>query len=1538
MRVQYFSFLMLVGSFFVKTGVPSVAAQVEIHINAVDSMHVRVSLQFSEIEDESPVLLRHYVLFRSHARHPEVSVLDQDQRSLSKAGGEILRDIPVGAESAPADRLPASALPERFWRLDAVGEEAGWFFHRLTVFSVVGGETPMRLRTARLQLRGENLQPIKRIEAPEKRSHSSLAMGKQALPQTVPPGSNPAWPPLKLHVDSTRVVWIPRSLLKDAGWDVAGIDPRHLRVSTQGREIPVTVLGEADGKLERGDGISFSADVRWRIDAGGMKQAPAYGQEGVYWIDVASGPALRLAQRAAFGPTRPAWNTRYPRSAPETRHFEANTVFHRLPYAIDVTMDDHWLWGGSVLGGEKRAHSFTLDATDAFALSTVALRVRLRGQTQMAGDHGVMLYLNNTFVGSGSWQGQEVIEIAADAIPPSALNEKGAQTLTIVNQSTQGALAQLYLDGFEITYPRLLEASHDAIHFHAPVQTAGQWVRFEIDGFTSPHIHVERPGQASFFGGTVTSQRDSTGLVSYTLTFEDEVVDPLREYLVYAEKHRWTPDTLAVYTPSDPVSAAASADYIVIVPHDSLGAAPLQPLIDLRVAQGRTPFIVSYPELVNACNHGIPHPVAIRHFLSALYLRNPALQRYVLLVGDGHLDYRQTPEQSNHLPVPVYQTEKYGGAAADHWYVCLSGDDALPEMAIGRLPVRDAAQLGLVVDKLVDYGKNAKGGWRNRYLLIGSGGHNDIFRKQSEALIRTVFSPALAPRRLYLSGPLTDPNVGGTEDLLRCMRDGVAMINFRGHGGGAIWADAGLLDLDDIALLENRHKLPFITSMTCFTADFSSSRQCLGEALLTETEAGASAFWGASGVGWVYNDYYLLTELQTLVAADPGRPVGALIQSAKTQYLNRFFGRLAVGEAYQFNLLGDPAMLLTVPSDRIDLSLASRALLPGETLACQGSTEAVLRLDATLNEAHGRPYVSSTFNPGTPSWQFEMRVPEGQTATEHGLRVYGWDETSAAQAHAYLPFRVQRAWFDSLCVVPEFPKDHEPVAVVADIEAKDGVRRVWCELFVPLRETRDMQATEKPGRFLTTEPLGPFPAGATLQFAIGVEDGTGRISRSDTVSRQIPMPLDLLARSLDFDRTGGLRLQAAIENRGAVGSGPVEVLFETPATGWSARDTVALSAGETAEARVNYQPWMGTAAVTVTVDPMGKLAESQRANNTLTRQMENGRFPVSPEYGSEIAGVHGWVGLPGRLLARVTADAAPDSLVLALSEDAETANTWTLTLQHHQAPAVLSQSGELMFYRPLSDTAAGSRVYLHESALDRWVAVQAVCTDSAWVIPFSRSGRYRLSSTADQSPPRIEVQAGGKPLSRAGYVASRALISVLLEDDSGVDARRDKIELYLDEQRVAGGSILLADTLSDPTQVALTFRPTLLSGMHSLRIHAADVHGNVAQSGVLEFKVGNGLDIEYLGNHPNPFRRETVFAYVLTDAAERAVLKIYTVDGRLIRTFSSPDMGSADYHEIPWDGLDSWGEAVANGVYFFRIKVSATGRSRAYTGKIAKVR
>jgi hypothetical protein len=82
------------------------------------------------------------------------------------------------------------------------------------------------------------------------------------------------------------------------------------------------------------------------------------------------------------------------------------------------------------------------------------------------------------------------------------------------------------------------------------------------------------------------------------------------------------------------------------------------------------------------------------------------------------------------------------------------------------------------------------------------------------------------------------------------------------------------------------------------------------------------------------------------------------------------------------------------------------------------------------------------------------------------------------------------------------------------------------------------------------------------------------------------------------------------------------------------------------------------------------------------------------------------------------------------------------------------------------------------------------------------------------------------------------------------------------------------------------------------------------------FVMGNGIQL--IQNMPNPFATVTTIKYQLTTVG-RICLKIYNINGQLINTLVDDYKQPGMYSET-WNGKDSSGRTVANGLYFYRLE------------------
>lgn len=1391
----------------------------------------------------------------------------------------------------------------------------------------VKGENLIRLDRDRLDSVSDAIQtPMQSLKEPEtdKRSFDQPPRG------------------LKMWIGSEGMVEITRSEIEAAGWkNIRNIDPRYLQIIGTGGEVPLQFTGENNQRFDASDRIRFRADYAWENASSGHKRKDVFALRNIYWLKVGDRQGMRLAREDGGLPSASIENAAHSRSFPYTEHIEENRYFQRLADAATQSMGDHWFGSSWIVGGQQFDFPFHLKDPDIYSQDWAGIEVFCYGDSKILQIHEVDVYLNNRYVGGAEWQFVEPVLITGSRFPSSYLLD-GRNVLTLVNRSPSGELSKLYFDWCKVTYPRLYSANSGRLSFAPPAGSSGRICRFTLEGFLTPDIHVFKNNISRLWNLEIRAVVDTLGQTTYQVQFHDEIpVEKIRYEAV--ERGRFLkPDSMVFVRDEDPFSGPG-ADYLIILPADSMRTDALENYMVFRRSQGLEVRAVTLETIYNHFSLGMPTPDAIRKLLdSARKNWNPA-PRFILLAGNGDLQGQITRRSSSGalLPVPVVQTVQYGATPSDHWYVARP-DDPVSDMAIGRWPVQSRSELDAVINKTLLYENSPAELWKNRILFIGARGASDVFRHQSEELIQKTIPPSLSPGRLYLTQ--TGENEASTDSLVQLWNRGLSLINFRGHGGGAIWADDGLFDLSDISRLENNGRLPVITSMTCFTADFAVRSASLGQSLLLAPETGAAAFWGSTGLGWVWNDFYLLRELLEIMTTEPGLTLGEAIMKAKRVYYLTYQGGLALSEIYQYTLLGDPALGFAFPEIVMNLDGKPRSLNTGGNITLTGQDGEggrELSLEWTLPDRS--PFSAEHRSVENNPWEQVFSIPRDFPSSRGGIRVYARDPLSDFQSRGYIDFTVNSAFFSDIGPYPVIPTHRDSLRFRVRAEEAGSIQSVRCVIQVPVKDTLEAEPFGPDGWYQTRRALAPVNPGTDIQYFFIAQNREGRYWESDEQTLRIPSLPNVLARQPDLSGTERVELETGIRNLGESAVHDLVVQFQVPSIGFTGSDTLIVAGGSTERARVPFPAPNGSFQVEIILDPDSNLTDVNFLGRHSGYTLKSDRFNVTHEKGSLNGTESGaWVGLDGVVLCRLAPGSVDDSSVLTTrvlnaQEAASVPQTGYPVMLVHLDDGFTkpNQPADLKWWHPEEDTKTGTGLYYWDRFLDRWTRVEGESGDSTFTARSNRLGLFSWLAANDDRAPLIEYYIGDQPLGAMSYVSDSPRFEIILQDESGVDIHSPQTKVMLNDQPQ---EFTAPDSTDDPSHMVITFQPKLSPGLHRMWISAADIHGNVTRTEDIVFQVSDRFALQYLGNYPNPFKIQTVFVYVLTDAADRVTLKIYTVAGKLIRVFDDPDMGGADYHEVVWDGTDSWGNPVANGVYFFSLKARGPRGQKEVTGKIAILR
>lgn len=485
-----------------------------------------------------------------------------------------------------------------------------------------------------------------------------------------------------------------------------------------------------------------------------------------------------------------------------------------------------------------------------------------------------------------------------------------------------------HVDWVEIHYPRRFVAINDAIDFFTEPDWEGV-VEISITGFSGGEI----------WGFEVTDQRRPQLLPNLAISAGTFV---LRAQLRRGEPRRFF-ISARLLTPTLERAVVAGlrerrtgAELLVLTPRDLLSSA--EEYRRYREQTGISVLVVPTDAVFTEFAAGMPDPTALRNFLAfALATWTPA-PRFVLLWGDGHNDYKGI---STKVPnyVPTYQSElpRSGSSplyynaidsyTTDDFYTWLQGEDALPDIALGRIPIGSDEEGRWMVEKLRHYETaSAAGSWRTTVTLVAddgptsSGTDYTLHTDQSEGLSAQL--PAfLIQRKIYLAEYPAENVPGGrrkpevTQDLVAAVNAGTLVLNWVGHGNPRLWAHEQILERETtIPLFQNLDRLFFLTAATCDFARFDNPQVPSGaEAMLLSRIGGAIGVFAATRLVYATPNAAIMRAFFRLLfqrQADSSWPrIGEVFWATKLQQFSPINDR-------KYALLGDPALRLLLPEGK----------------------------------------------------------------------------------------------------------------------------------------------------------------------------------------------------------------------------------------------------------------------------------------------------------------------------------------------------------------------------------------------------------------------------------------------------------------------------------------------------------------------------------------------------------------------------------------------------------------------------------------------
>lgn len=282
-------------------------------------------------------------------------------------------------------------------------------------------------------------------------------------------------------------------------------------------------------------------------------------------------------------------------------------------------------------------------------------------------------------------------------------------------------------------------------------------------------------------------------------------------------------------------------------------------------------------------------------------------------------------------------TSSLGPCYTDNRYGDLDGD-AIPDVAIGRVPARTDEQALAYLDKVRDFEEQYRVGLHNRRLFVyaGASGFGELYDGLAESLAFESLAHAGHsfdllgawdnPASVYYYEPFDDK-------VLDLFEQGALAGMYIGHGSAA-YTDG--LSYDQLAAMSCEARSPFVFFFACSNGEYARPYDSISEAVLWAPEGPIAAF-GAVGITHPYANAVLPYEAWRAIAEARPATFGEVTLRAKRELIANDDEVREMARSYavllgvteqelpqielehldQFNLFGDPGLSTSFPAAEV---------------------------------------------------------------------------------------------------------------------------------------------------------------------------------------------------------------------------------------------------------------------------------------------------------------------------------------------------------------------------------------------------------------------------------------------------------------------------------------------------------------------------------------------------------------------------------------------------------------------------------------------
>lgn len=419
-------------------------------------------------------------------------------------------------------------------------------------------------------------------------------------------------------------------------------------------------------------------------------------------------------------------------------------------------------------------------------------------------------------------------------------------------------------------------------------------------------------------------------------------------------------------------------DYIIITPNFLKSQAEALANFHRTDSQLNTK-VVTLESIYQEFASGKQDLAAIRNFIRYVYFNASADDKrvkYVNLFGDASYDFKNRISISANI-VPIYHalnsfTVEPSSFACDDFFGLMDDNEGnldtsypvkvgLIDIAVGRMIANNATQAAELVNKVIEYRDiKSYGNWRNNIVIVG-----DDADKDSDSSLQTRINnmadqivaqkPFLNYEKVLLDSYVQETSAGGSrypkarKDFFDFFEKGALMVNYLGHGGEDGLSQERIWEKSDGQNLANRYRYPLFITITCEFSRFDNPfRPTAGEYAYWNPKGGAISMITTvreifQSTGENFND--ILSEYLFSYGSDQYVSMAEALRLAK----NDFGARTDI-----VFYLGDPALKLAIPSQRINLTKVNDVPLNGPNAIDDFKSLAYVKLSGEITDENNQ--------------------------------------------------------------------------------------------------------------------------------------------------------------------------------------------------------------------------------------------------------------------------------------------------------------------------------------------------------------------------------------------------------------------------------------------------------------------------------------------------------------------------------------------------------------------------------------------------------